>query len=214
MNDFKKALAKAKIHYPDLEIKYKNKSLFMKLISYILFFNKDFNSKYITTIGNTIYFPSEDFVKNNDSSSVDILCHELVHINQSNKDKFFKVKYLFPQIFAIGSLLSFFAFINIWFLLALGFLLFLIPFNAKFRSNYEFEAYTTTMYCKYKRNNSLNTNRMIDSIVKNFTTSFYYWMDKDYVKMYSKFNKEMDLIKSNSNDLFGMKKIVDSVLGD
>lgn len=208
MNDFNEALKNAKSLYPNIKIKYKDESFFMKFLSILLFFNKDFNTKYITTIGNSIYFPSKEYVNKNDSSCVDILCHELVHIQQSQDDKYFKLKYLFPQILALG---AFLAFIHPIFFI---FLLFALPIHAKFRAEYEYNAYVVTMYCKFNRNNNLDVKALIDGIINNFTKSSYYWMDRDYAKLYSGFYLEMAMIKANKNDLFNMKEKIDFVLGE
>lgn len=206
MNNFNQALEIAQKHFPGLKIKYKNESFFMKFLSLVLFFNPEFKTKFITTIGKTIYFPSKEFIENNNTSATHILCHELVHINQSN-DKFFSIKYLFPQILATFSLL---AFIHPIFLI---FLLFLAPIPAYFRSKYEYEAYVVSLYCKFKANENFDTLLSINSIVNNFTGSSYYYMNKNSEMLRAGFYSEMALIYENKNDLFGMKQTVDSVLG-
>lgn len=206
MNKFKKALTIAQKHFPELKIKYKDKSFFMKFLSFVMFFNSDFKTKFITTIGNTIYYPSEEHIKNNEEGAINILCHELMHIKQSNEDKLFSLKYLFPQIFAALSLL---AFIHYAFLI---FLVFLIPFSAYFRTKYEFEAYTVSLYCKYKQNSNFDYKKTIDNLVSNFTTSSYYWMCKNRSKLENGFMIEYNLMKNNMNDLHGIKNIINEVL--
>mgnify|MGYP007046843866 CR=1 FL=1 len=80
-----------------LDVKYKDTSFLMKLLSLILFFNKDFMKSFTTTIGTTIYYPSEEFVKNSPITSLITLLHELVHIIDYNKNKLlFTLLYLFP----------------------------------------------------------------------------------------------------------------------
>ena len=80
---FNNLVEKSKEFFPDLEVKYKTESSFMKLIGKILFFNKTFMTFYTTTIGSTIYFPNREFVNNKEVSSSIIFLHELVHIHDS-----------------------------------------------------------------------------------------------------------------------------------
>ena len=57
----------------DFKIKYKNESLFMKVIGFLLFFNKTFMTNYITTIGSTIYYPSREWCEKNDTAAAQVL---------------------------------------------------------------------------------------------------------------------------------------------
>lgn len=86
----------------DVKIKYKNKDIFQKLISILVYpFNRHYMERYTTVIGDTIYFPDSGFL-NDDISALRTLCHEFVHIYDSKKDGWlFNVKYLFPQILFI-----------------------------------------------------------------------------------------------------------------
>ncbi|MCK9567833.1 DUF4157 domain-containing protein [Candidatus Pacearchaeota archaeon] len=128
-------------HY-SFDIKYKNKSLFMKLLGFLLFFNKGFMTKYITTIGSTIYFTSEDFVNSQNQSAISVLAHELVHIQQAKRygKVLFSILYLFPQCLAVFALL---APISLWFLL---FLLCLAPLPAPWRTKFEVGGYTMSLF--------------------------------------------------------------------
>ncbi len=130
------------LQYSNFNIKYKNESLFMKFISVLLFFNKDFMTKYITTIGKTIYFPSEEFVVTNPRTSINILAHELVHVTQAEKygSVIFGLLYLFPQCLALLTLLVPF---SLWFLC---FLIFLLPFPAPWRAYFEIGGYTMSLF--------------------------------------------------------------------
>lgn len=95
---FDKVIEITNNYIPNIKIKYKDKSLLMKILSKLLFFNKDFMNKYTTTIGNTIYFPTENFINTYPISSISILLHECVHISDSRKNPLFKFLYLTPQI--------------------------------------------------------------------------------------------------------------------
>ena len=94
--------------YYSFNIKYKDESFFMLILSYILFFNKKFKTNYTTTIGNTIYFPSKEAVESNEDLYAQILAHELIHIQQ--KESYgailYSFLYLFPQILSLLSVLG------------------------------------------------------------------------------------------------------------
>jgi hypothetical protein len=123
-------------------IKYKNKSALMKLLGVLLFFNKEFMTKYITTIGSTIYFPNEEFIVNNPRTSINVLAHELVHVKQAQKygSVIFGLLYLFPQCLVLFTLLTP---LSLWFLC---FLIFLLPFPAPWRAYFEIGGYTMSLF--------------------------------------------------------------------
>lgn len=131
-------------NFPKLQIKYKNESNFMKLLSKILFFNKNFMHSYITTIGNSVYFPNKQHIENNPIESIIILAHECYHIKDAKKFNsfIFIMLYLVPQLFAL-------LFIPMLFILgwwALLFLLFLVPIPSPGRAYFEFHGYTMTLF--------------------------------------------------------------------
>jgi len=202
MLKFNRSVEIAKKQFPKLSIKYKNESYLMKLLGMVLFFNRGFGSKYITTIGNTIYFPSKQFIENNETSSIIVLCHELVHIKQKQSVDLFELEYLFPQVI---SLFSLFAFFNIYFLL---FLLFLLPIPSITRFMFEYEAYLVTIYCKKK----LNLNYNIENIIKQFTGPDYYFMYpfKDNVK--TMLDIGVNMMDNESFYCFGIKDTVDQIM--
>ena len=168
----------AKVYFPNLKVKYKDESWFMKLLGYILFFNKSFMTDYTTTIGSTIYFPSRAKVEARQLSSIIVLLHELVHIYDSQKltKLLFGFLYLSPQILAPLSLLLWL--IN-WKIAMIGFVL-LLPIPAYFRMYFEKRAYTASLYVlkalgkKYNFPPMLSTNR--DCFIKQFKNSAYYYM--------------------------------------
>lgn len=93
-----------KLDFPSFQIKYKDESLLMKILGKILFFNPSFMTAYITTLGDTVYFPSRAFVEANPTSSFITLMHEAVHMQQKQRFGFpFYLFYLFlpvPILFA------------------------------------------------------------------------------------------------------------------
>jgi hypothetical protein len=146
----------------------KKNSKLMKLISFILFFNKSFISNFVTTIGNNIYVP-ESFYNLNERQQKVIICHELVHIMDKKNDKLFIIKYLFPQILVLFCLFSFF---NILFLF---FLIFIFPIPSFFRKNYELRAYKVSLLVQ-KIYGFKNIEDYIDIYNNVFTNSSYYYM--------------------------------------
>lgn len=117
----------------------------MKIIGFILFFNKSFMSSFTTTIGKTVYFPSKEKVEEKGDGALLTLLHEYRHAKDSSKlsTPLFSLAYLFPQILA--PFMLFFGFINWWLAIAL-FILFLAPLPAPFRAYFEFNAYVVTLF--------------------------------------------------------------------
>ena len=175
---FQALVQSAQLHFPKLLIKYKDESLLMKILGKMMFFNKDFMKSYTTTIGSTIYYPNETFIKSRPVSSNTILLHELVHINDSNKftSLLYSFLYLFPQIL----ILLFFPLLFVSWKLALLALLFAAPLPAYFRMNFEKRAYFTSLYVLNEYGKKLNFNPSLDKqkydFVNQFKSSSYYWM--------------------------------------
>jgi len=199
---FDKALVVANKHFPKLKIKYKDKSFFMKLLSYILFFNKKFLTSYVTTIGNTIYYPSKEYINENEKRSIIILCHELMHLKQYFFG--FSFTYLMPQSLALFVL---FGFINpYWFIC----LLFLLPIPSYTRFMYELEAYSITMYVQNKL--GLNTN--INNIIEKFIGPDYYYMLPFKEEVEKQLIGAQKYILKESQNCFGIKQAIDEIIGE
>lgn len=160
-------------------IKYKDSSLFMKILGKILFFVPGFMTNFTTTIGKTIYVPNQNYL--NDAIDMALIAHECRHIYDSDNDIFFKFKYLFPQIL---SLLFFaFCFISLWFLIPA--IICLSPLPAYWRKNLEINGYSTTLFVYnliFKQNNVDKEQRHLQllnvalKINNNFISSNYYFM--------------------------------------
>jgi hypothetical protein len=132
---------------------------------------------FTTTIGTTIYYPSEEFVKNSPITSLITLLHELVHIIDYNKNKLlFTLLYLFPQVLAIFALPLFF----ISWKFSAFFLLFLLPLPAYFRMKYERKAYAVSLYVikqlSLKKNFKVELEKQKDNYISYFKKSDYYYM--------------------------------------
>jgi len=140
---------------PGFRIAWKNESTFQKLVG--LFakpFNPDYCTKYTTTIGSTVYFPSRQFYELDPRRSFAILAHERVHLLDSKKHPFwFPVSYAFPQILflplvVMGVVLAFF--VGWWSLLAFGLALVTLgPWPAPGRVHWEQRGYAMSMACAF-----------------------------------------------------------------
>lgn len=151
-------------------IKFKDKSFFMKVLGKILFFNPSFMQRYITTIGSTVYFPSEEWLKDNRESAASILAHEIVHVSDSKVSNpfIFSYSYLTPQVFAILSLMAIFS--SPWWLLSL---VFLAPIPSPFRTYWELRGYAISDAVRYKTSGEFLPKEFI---TKQFVSSAYFWM--------------------------------------
>ena len=150
------------------EIRSKKGSRLMKLLSVVLFFNKSFLTNYITTIYPRIYVPLLPWNPKRPISRISTLAHEYVHLRDRKRlGWLFNILYLSPQIFA---LLAFGAFWNLWWLLALGFLL---PLPSPGRAWLEYRGYRMTAAVNWwLTGNRVNTVWL----ERQFTGSAYYWM--------------------------------------
>ena len=153
-----------------VEIAFKDQSWLMKAIGFLLFFNPNFMTSYVTTIGNKIYFPSEAWIFANEDAAARVICHELIHVADEKRfgSFLFKFSYLFPQCFALGILLT--LIVGPWALICL---LFLLPFPAPGRAYWEFRGYAMTDAVSYFTAGSFTDIAWMSS---QFTTGKYYFM--------------------------------------
>lgn len=86
---------------PSFEVAYKDESVLMRALALLTSpFNPDFLTRYITTWGTRVYFPSRQFFLGNPANSFRILAHEYVHLWDAKEHPTFKLSYLFPQVLA------------------------------------------------------------------------------------------------------------------
>jgi hypothetical protein len=186
-NRFKSELKK---DVPELKIRYKDMSLFMKILGKILFFNKLFMTKFVTTIGATVYYPSQKYILDDPVRAAMILSHEYMHARDARKSGTFKnvVGYLFPQLLALLTLTTIplcFMY-GSWGLFGLLFLLFLAPLPAYWRMKFEVRGYTMSLFAEYHYALSVGIGKMsvlpflfqmADTIdAKNFKGPAYWFM--------------------------------------
>ena len=79
MTEYGGVLLETVVEFPGFKTVPKGTSTFMKLLGYLLFFNKEFMSSYTTTIGSNMYTPTE-WDTWTPESKASILRHERVHL--------------------------------------------------------------------------------------------------------------------------------------
>ena len=152
----------------------------MRLVHKVLFFNHGFMTQYTTTVGETIYFPSQKFVKTYPISSCVVLLHELVHLHDQRRlgKPVFTLSYLFPQILVPICLLLFM--LVTWKIMLPLTILCMAPIPAIFRMHWEKRAYLSSFYIlevlgrRMKFNPHLRTQENI--FLKYFHGPSYYYM--------------------------------------
>jgi len=89
---------------PAFEVAYKTESLLMGILGFLLYpLNSEYMTGYVTTWGNTVYFPNRSYVFEDFTRAFRILAHEYVHLVDSKKHGFFgyKLTYVFPQVLVL-----------------------------------------------------------------------------------------------------------------
>lgn len=168
--------------YGKIKIFPKSSSKLMQAIGWLFRVTKispEFMERYITTIGETVYYPDKMLEAGDTETILRVLVHETVHIADSNKlsGPFFKFLYLFPQSLAPLALLSLLAFWKLSFLWCLLFLLCLAPIPAPFRYWFELRAYRTQILISRKED-KLTDEQLIpiyEWIENQLCTNLYYW---------------------------------------
>lgn len=93
---------------PSFRVRFKNESLSQKVIAILSgLFNPGYMTDYTTTFGTTVYFPSREFYRDDPEESFLLLAHEFTHMCDEKDDRWYKLKYAFPQILVLIPLLVF-----------------------------------------------------------------------------------------------------------
>lgn len=153
--------------------------LYKALAPILRIFNPDIDN-YITVLFDECWVPSNFFL----SPTVEILmtlAHETVHEHDRKKygNVAFSLMYLFPQVLALGAFLSLLAiWFGPWWLLALGFLLFLLPLPSPTRTKLEVRGYQVTMMILEKAYGYSREKLAgeAERISREFTGPAYYFM--------------------------------------
>lgn len=172
---FNDLVAKAQTYFPDLQIKYKDQNPLMKVVGTLLFFNPAFKTSFVTTIGDTIYWPSQEYVQTNPNGTSEVFIHECVHMYDEKRlgSLAFKAGYLFPQLLALPMLLLFF--VLTWKIVLPLVLLCFLPWPAPWRAYFERRAYFVSMRVGYNVF-GWDPKAMGSSFATHFKDSSYYFM--------------------------------------
>ena len=175
---------------PGFEVLEKKQSLWMFLLSKILFFVPGFMTRFTTTFYPKVYVPSRDKWDTDPSRAIITLAHEYVHLRDRKRlGLFFNFLYMTPQILAVFALLYPY---NNWFLL---FLICLLPLPSFGRAWAEYRGYRMSMAVFYW---IYGIQYNIEHIVYQFTSSNYYWMFpfRSYIR--NKFAKQYEKIRQDT----------------
>ncbi len=163
---------------PGFAIRFKNKSLWMRFLGiFAQLFNREFMTRYTTTTGRSVYFPTEELFLAHQGIYAETLAHELMHMVERKQEGLVWnfLRYAFPQILAVLALFALGAIWNLWFLLALLFLLALVPLPAPGRMNIELNGYTMSMAVAFWIRGTIS-DQYFEFYTKQFTSSAYYFM--------------------------------------
>lgn len=210
--NFRKALdelnKEIKKEIPSYELLVKERSTLMKIISTILFFNKDFMKGYTTTIGSKVYRPFA--LMSDKQATFETVSHEWVHLTRFKKynNILMAIYYLLPQALAALSILSI---LQIWlgglWILNLFWLLLLLPLPSPSRTKEELEAYTMSMFVLYHIYGRIS-KKNIDFIASNFYGPSYYWMWPMKEDIIKRLEKRARLIESGHyDDVYPFKNV-------
>ena len=165
-----------------IQVKPKSSSTLMKAVGWFFAVTKispEFMTKYITTIGNTVYFPDEMLANPNAESMTRVVTHESIHVADSKRLSMalFGFLYLFPQSLGLLALLSLLAVWKVGFLWCLLFLVCLAPIPAPFRYWFELRAYRTQILFSRKQDNLTDEQMpyVYEWIENQLCTNLYYW---------------------------------------
>lgn len=185
-----------------IKVQYKNESRLMRCCGALMFYNRTFMTNCITTIGETVYFPSREMVERDYSAAWATLCHELVHIEDYRRSKprwLWSVLYAMPQALAVLALPA--AFLLGWW--SLLFLLFLAPLPAPWRRNAEMRGYAMDMAVWFWYKGSGIPQGLKQDIVKHFTSAEYYFMYPFKAKVTTEVNRWSKKVLCNEMDAEG-----------
>jgi len=192
-----------KSQIPGFQIEDKRKSPIMRLLTKLLFFNKNFLTNYVTTIYPKVYVPEIPWKEDDPISATATLAHEYVHLKDRKRMGFlFNFLYLFPQNLVFFSLLGIF---NPWWYLCL---LCALPIPSPTRAWLEYRGYRMTLFVYEHYGAIMVFDDFIDWIAEHFTNSSYYWMfpAKSFIK--SKLKRDIFLYGSQQKDISEVREII------
>lgn len=96
-------------YIPGFSVKFKDQTFSQKLLGFLAYpFNRDFMTRYTTTVYPIVYFPTKDYYESQPRSSVTTLAHEFVHLRDMQANPhWFRLSYILPQLLGILPLIVF-----------------------------------------------------------------------------------------------------------
>lgn len=232
---------------PTFDVRYKDQSFLQRVLGFLIYpWNREFMTRYTTTLGTTVYFPSKASYEGQPKSSLSILAHELVHMMDSSKAAtWFKLSYALPQFAAILPLVLYgvlagpvsWLFLGLlvagylvgcavakksiglfwvvaggglvassvlailmtgwWSALFFGGLALMAPWPAPWRVNWEHRGYAMTMAVMYWTLGVV-PEVIKQSVLREFTTSAYYFMSWDSSGSYARIQKSCTEIQNGA----------------
>lgn len=174
---FNKLVAELVNRVPTFKIRYKDESILMKFLGAVLFFTPRFMTSYTTTIGTTVYFPNRKWVDANSASAFEVLCHEYVHVcDKVRHGVWFELSYLFPQIFALLSLLGFLGFKYPVMFLCFTHVIFAAPYPSIWRRDAEARGYAMSVAVRTWLYGEDSAAELLNAVIPQFTGWAYYKM--------------------------------------
>jgi hypothetical protein len=118
LHDFEELIRK---EVPEFKTGAKDSSWVMKLCGFLARpFNDSFMTRFTTTWGTTVYFPTKEGYEKDSQKSIRILAHEFVHLYDHKKHWWFQLSYIFPQVLALIPMVVFGVLAWPWSWLVLG----------------------------------------------------------------------------------------------
>ena len=188
MYSFEEGVSFVRKHIPGFEVRYKNENFVSKLIGVLVWpFCRRYMKDFTSTRFGKVYFPSREYVRENQSVAFKILMHEFVHLwDEKEKGWRFRIDYLLPQLYGPVNIL----FAIVWFLvvtepawarwtfgslgLVVGIAMF-FPWPSGGRCNAEVRGYAMNLALNYWKYGSIRSSTIL-WIVDKFTGWDYYKM--------------------------------------
>lgn len=150
-----------------VRVKFKDQSKLMVALSKVLFFKPDFLTETVTVWGDTLYYPSRDWMRQHPEKCWRSMAHGLVHISDMRRwtAPVYVLSYLFPQCLALLALAS------LYFPWMLLFILALLPWPAPFRKHWEMRACAMTLATELWQDKEID----FSSLSNHFVSGHYYW---------------------------------------
>lgn len=94
---------------PGFEVRYKNESTLQKVLGFLAYpFNRQYMTRYTTTIYPYVYFPTKEHYESQPKHSMNVLAHELVHLLDTREAPLWmRLSYALPQAAALLPLLAY-----------------------------------------------------------------------------------------------------------